>query len=214
MKRRIVPRTISGQQGNGRTTGRRTCGRMLTWIAASLCLGVLFLQACGKKADAPRSTVLSAAGTEQEAGQTAAAGRNGNAPLKASPSGASAGTDIVNGFRFEHCDEMVYCIGEGVRLRKKPGLDGELAGKLRYGAYVQRIGRNAKWSRLLVNGERVYAAAEYLSPYPPETEAAEESPAEAGETAAAETEEESAAEAASESASETEAEAAAADGRH
>ncbi len=82
-------------------------------------------------------------------------------------------TDIVNGFHFERCDEMVYCTGEGVKLRKKPGMDGEVAGYMNRGRYVHRIGRNVKWSRLQIDGKRLYAATEYLSPYPPETEAPE-----------------------------------------
>ena len=99
--------------------------------------------------------------------------------------------DIVNGFRFEACDEMVYCTGDGVKLRRKPGMDGEVIGYMFLGKKVQRIGRNSKWSRILRDGKRIYAAAEYLSPYPPETEAPsgeEAIPAEEAEAASGETE--------------------------
>ena len=100
--------------------------------------------------------------------------------------------DIVNGFRFEACDEIVYCTGDGVKLRKKPGMDGEVIGYMSRGKRVHRIGKNSKWSRILRDGKRIYAASEYLSPYPPETEApsgeeaisAEEAEAAAGETEA------------------------------
>ena len=92
----------------------------------------------------------------------------------------------MNGFRFEACDEMVYCIGDGVKLRRKPGMDGEVIGYMFRGKRVQRIGRNSKWSRILWEGTRIYVAAEYLSPYPPETEASSgETETSAGKTEAA-----------------------------
>ena len=50
-------------------------------------------------------------------------------------------------------------------------MDGEVIGYMFLGKKVQRIGRNSKWSRILWEGTRIYVAAEYLSPYPPETEA-------------------------------------------
>lgn len=86
--------------------------------------------------------------------------------------------DKVNGFRFETTDEMVYCIGEGVIVRREPGLDGEATGVLNRGAYVQRIGKNGKWSRILINGTSVYVSADFLSAYPPreKSEEAETSP--------------------------------------
>lgn len=142
-------------------------GKLLRAMLAAFCFAALLLPACGKQTDQPKSTVLSAAGSERESQQDSDSEQQEESESEAS----SAEWDIVNGFRFEHCDEMVYCVGEGVRLRKKPGLDGEQVGTLRYGAYVQRIGKNAKWSRILVNGERLYVASNYLSPYPPETEA-------------------------------------------
>ena len=87
---------------------------------------------------------------------------------------------------IEACDEMVYCIGDGVKLRRKPGMDGEVIGYMFRGKRVQRIGRNSKWSRILWEGTRIYVAAEYLSPYPPETEAPSgETETSAGETEAA-----------------------------
>lgn len=137
------------------------------WKAVLVFAGLFLLAlqgGCGKKTESEKmSVVLTVAETTGEA-------RESSAETPTLP----ARVDVVNGFRFEPCDEMVYCIGEGVKLRKKPGKDGEVAGYMHKGKYVHRIGRNAKWSRLLWNGKRLYAAAEYLSPYPPETEAAEE----------------------------------------
>ncbi|MBQ7535462.1 MAG: hypothetical protein IJT43_07570, partial [Stomatobaculum sp.] len=53
------------------------------------------------------------------------------------------------------------------------------------GKYVHRVGRNSKWSRILWNGRKLYAASDYLSPYPPETSAEEKesAAAESGEAA-------------------------------
>ena len=65
-------------------------------------------------------------------------------------------------------------------------MDGEVIGYMFLGKKVQRIGRNSKWSRILWEGTRIYVAAEYLSPYPPETEAPSgETETSAGETEAA-----------------------------
>ena len=64
-------------------------------------------------------------------------------------------------------------------------MDGEVIGYMFLGKKVQRIGRNSKWSRILWEGTRIYVAAEYLSPYPPETEA----PSGEAEISAGETEE-------------------------
>jgi len=115
-----------------------------------------FCAGCGKKEEEERqSLVLTVAETAEEDRRDTRA--------------SSADLDTVNGFRFEDCDEMVYCTGDGVKLRRKPGMDGEVAGYLEKGAYVHRIGKNSKWSRILRDGRRVYIAAEYLSPYPPET---------------------------------------------
>ena len=81
---------------------------------------------------------------------------------------------------------MVYCTGDGVKLRKKPGLDGEVVGYLDRGAYVHRIGKNLKWSRIQQNGKPVYISADYLSAEAPETEAPETLPEETDEAAAGE----------------------------
>ena len=125
---------------------------------AALC--AVLLVSCGKKEeDEKMSVVLTVA-------ETSAKDDGGKeAETKPEP------VDIVNGFRFEACDEMVYCTGDGVKLRRKPGMDGEVIGYMFLGKKVQRIGRNSKWSRILWEGTRIYVAAEYLSPYPPETEA-------------------------------------------
>ena len=64
-------------------------------------------------------------------------------------------------------------------------MDGEVIGYMFRGKKVQRIGKNSKWSRILWEGTRIYVAAEYLSPYPPETEA----PSGEAEISAGETEE-------------------------
>ena len=125
------------------------------------------LAGCGKKKEEERqSLVLTVAETADEDRRETRA--------------SSADLDTVNGFRFETCDEMVYCTGEGVKLRRKPGMDGEVTGYLSKGARVHRIGKNSKWSRILRDGYRVYIAAEYLSPYPPETEPPENAAPEEG----------------------------------
>ena len=135
----------------------------------------VLLASCGKKEENEKmSFVLTVAETsaEDDGGK--------EAETKPEP------VDIVNGFRFEACDEMVYCTGDGVKLRRKPGMDGEVIGYMFRGKKVQRIGKNSKWSRILWEGTRIYVAAEYLSPYPPETEAPSgETETSAGETEAA-----------------------------
>ena len=148
---------------------------------------VLLLSGCGKKPEEERnSLVITAAETAGTVTVTAGTGSSGKT------------TDTVNGFRFESCDEMVYCTGDGVKLRKKPGLDGEVVGHLDRGAYVQRIGKNIKWSRIRQDGKIVYISADYLSAdppptqEPPETLPAETDGAEAGEPAEREDEPESA----------------------
>ena len=142
--------------------GRYADRRKRSGAALGLVLVLALLCACGRKQETEKTQlILTIQGSE--------AGETKKTDLQAAPDPE----DQVNGFRFESCDEMVYCIGEGVKLRDQPGLDGEEVGVLPYGAYVQRIGKNKRWSRILVNGLRVYAAAEYLSAYPPETEAEE-----------------------------------------
>ena len=147
-------------------------------VLFAVCFAVLvpaLLISCGKKEENEKmSVVLTVAETSAE--------NDGEkeAETQQEP------VDIVNGFRFEACDEMVYCIGDGVKLRRKPGMDGEVIGYMFRGKRVQRIGRNSKWSRILWEGTRIYVAAEYLSPYPPETEAPSgETETSAGETEAA-----------------------------
>lgn len=146
-----------------------------------LFLAAVCLAGCGgKKTENPQSTILSAAGMDsQETDRIPGSA----APPQTDTDGEKA-EDVVNGFRFTSCDEMVYCIGHGVHLREKPGLDGETVGTLKYGAYVHRIGKNAKWSRLLVDGETVYAASEFLSPYAPEPESDPETAGDEAEQAA------------------------------
>lgn len=155
--------------------------RTVLFAAGFAALFAALLVSCRKKEeDEKMSVVLTVAETsaEDDGGK--------EAETKPEP------VDIVNGFRFEACDEMVYCTGDGVKLRRKPGMDGEVIGYMFRGKCVQRIGKNSKWSRILWEGTRIYVAAEYLSPYPPETEApsveeaisAEEAEAAAGETEA------------------------------
>ena len=139
---------------------------------AALC--AVLLVSCGKKEeDEKMSVVLTVAETSAK--------DDGGKEAETKPESV----DIVNGFRFEACDEMVYCTGDGVKLRRKPGMDGEVIGYMFLGKKVQRIGKNSKWSRILWEGTRIYVAAEYLSPYPPETEA----PSGEAEISAGETEE-------------------------
>ena len=140
---------------------------------AALC--AVLMVSCGKKEeDEKMSVVLTVAETSAK--------DDGGEEAETKPESV----DIVNGFRFEACDEMVYCTGDGVKLRRKPGMDGEVIGYMFLGKKVQRIGRNSKWSRILWEGTRIYVAAEYLSPYPPETEAPSgETETSAGETEAA-----------------------------
>ena len=135
----------------------------------------VLMVSCGKKdEDEKMSVVLTVAETSAK--------DDGGEEAETKPESV----DIVNGFRFEACDEMVYCTGDGVKLRRKPGMDGEVIGYMFLGKKVQRIGRNSKWSRILWEGTRIYVAAEYLSPYPPETEApSAEAETKAGETEAA-----------------------------
>ena len=140
------------------------------------------LVSCGKKEETEKmSVVLTVAETFEESTGS------GNETAASVP---SQRVDVVNGFRFEPCDEMVYCTGDGVKIRKKPGMDGEVIGSMNRGKYIHRVGKNSKWSRILWNGKKVYAASDYLSPYPPETEASETESAEEGygETEAKETE--------------------------
>ena len=136
---------------------------------------VLLLPGCGKKPEEERnSLVITAAETAGTVTVTSGTGSSGKT------------TDTVNGFRFESCDEMVYCTGDGVKLRKKPGLDGEVVGYLDRGAYVHRIGKNLKWSRIQQDGKPVYISADYLSAEAPETETPETLPAETDEAEAGE----------------------------
>lgn len=132
-----------------------------------LAAAALLLSGCGKKPEEERnSLVITAAETA------------GTVTLSAGSGSAGKTADTVNGFRFEVCDEMVYCTGDGVKLRKKPGLDGEVVGHLDKGAYVHRIGKNVKWSRIQRDTKRVYVSADYLSAEPPETDAPETEPPE------------------------------------
>ena len=134
--------------------------KFLLFAAGFAVLAPALLVSCRKKEeDEKMSVVLTVAETSAE--------DDGEKEAETQPERV----DIVNGFRFESCDEIVYCTGDGVKLRKKPGMDGEVIGYMSRGKRVHRIGKNSKWSRILRDGKRIYAAAEYLSPYPPETEA-------------------------------------------
>ena len=134
--------------------------KFLFFAAGFAVLAPALLVSCRKKEeDEKMSVVLTVAETSAE--------DDGEKEAETQPERV----DIVNGFRFESCDEIVYCTGDGVKLRKKPGMDGEVIGYMSRGKRVHRIGKNSKWSRILRDGKRIYAAAEYLSPYPPETEA-------------------------------------------
>ena len=109
---------------------------MKRFLVRCLLLAVLaaFIAGCGKKEEEERqSLVLTVAETAEEDRRDTRA--------------SSADLDTVNGFRFEDCDEMVYCTGDGVKLRRKPGMDGEVAGYLEKGAYVHRIGKNSNVKR-------------------------------------------------------------------
>ena len=147
--------------------------KILLFAAGFAALCAVLLVSCAKKEeDEKMSVVLTVAETsaEDDSGKE--------------PDTLPERVDMVNGFRFESCDEIVYCTGDGVKLRKKPGMDGEVIGYMSRGKRVHRIGKNSKWSRILRDGKRIYIASEYLSPYPPETEA----PSGEEETSAGETE--------------------------
>lgn len=134
--------------------------KLLLFAAGFAALCAVLLVSCAKKEeDEKMSVVLTVAETsaEDDSGKE--------------PETLPERVDMVNGFRFESCDEIVYCTGDGVKLRKKPGMDGEVIGSMSRGKRVHRIGKNTKWSRILRDGKRIYIASEYLSPYPPETEA-------------------------------------------
>ncbi len=144
--------------GTTRATRHLIRGMILVLFAS-----VLLFTACGKKQEeGPSSLVITAAETM------------GTVTITAGAESSGPKVDTVNGFRFVECDEMVYCTGDGVKLRKKPGLDGEVVGALDRGAYVHRVGKNLKWSRIQRDAKLVYISADYLSADPPETEAPEE----------------------------------------
>ncbi|MBQ7534090.1 MAG: hypothetical protein IJT43_00545, partial [Stomatobaculum sp.] len=83
-------------------------------------LAAFLLVSCGKKEETEKmSVVLTVAETS---GESTGGGKETAASVP------SERVDVVNGFRFESCDEMVYCTGDGVKLRKKPGMDGEVVG--------------------------------------------------------------------------------------
>ena len=147
---------------------KRISRHLIRGMIPALLMAAVLLSGCGKKPEEERNSLVITA-AETAATFTVGAGTD--------ISGKT--TDTVNGFRFETCDEMVYCTGDGVKLRKKPGLDGEVVGYLDRGAYVHRVGKNIKWSRIQRDGKWVYISADYLSANPPPTlEPPETQPAE------------------------------------
>lgn len=166
---------------------KRGSRHMIRGMIPVLLMSVLLLAGCGKKPEEERnSLVITAAETAATFNVSAGTDISGKK------------TDTVNGFRFETCDEMVYCTGDGVKLRKKPGLDGEVVGYLDRGAYVHRVGKNIKWSRIQRDAKWVYISADYLSAdppptlEPPETQPPETDEAETGEAEGREEEPEAA----------------------
>ena len=150
---------------------KRVSRHLIRGMIPVLLMSVLLLSGCGKKPEEERNSLVITA-AETAATFTVSAGKDSSGKK----------TDTVNGFRFETCDEMVYCTGDGVKLRKKPGLDGEVVGYLDRGAYVHRIGKNVKWSRIQRDAKWVYISADYLSADPPPTsEPPETQPSETGE---------------------------------
>lgn len=150
---------------------KRVSRHLIRGMIPVLLMSVLLLSGCGKKPEEERNSLVITA-AETAATFTVSAGKDSSGKK----------TDTVNGFRFETCDEMVYCTGDGVKLRKKPGLDGEVVGYLDRGAYVHRIGKNVKWSRIQRDAKWVYISADYLSADPPPTpEPPETQPSEIGE---------------------------------
>lgn len=137
---------------------KRITHHLIRGMIPVLLMSVLLLSGCGKKPEEERNSLVITA-AETAAMFTVSGGTD--------ISGKT--TDTVNGFRFETCDEMVYCTGDGVKLRKKPGLDGEVVGYLDRGAYVHRVGKNIKWSRIQRDAKWVYISADYLSADPPPT---------------------------------------------
>ncbi len=152
------------QNGSARRGfGRRAflCALLVPGTVLILC--AFLLAGCRKKPEEERnSLVITAAETM------------GTVTITAGAENSGPRVDTVNGFSFVECDEMVYCTGDGVKLRKKPGLDGEGVGALDRGAYVHRVGKNLKWSRIQRDAKLVYISADYLAADPPETAAPEE----------------------------------------
>lgn len=139
---------------------------------ALFCLVAIALTGCGSgKKEERESMVLTLAAPSE----SCACADDPNTQTVAETEDVSSFS--VNGFRFEVCDEMVYVNADGINLREKPGRDGKIAGHLFLGKKVQRTGRNARWSRILVNGKTYYVSAELLSDTEPQSSAAPQSAA-------------------------------------
>lgn len=71
--------------------------------------------------------------------------------------------DVVDGNTFTEKSDKVTA-KEEVNLRVSPSTSGEIAGKLQNGTVLERIATSDKgWSRLIYNGQTVYAVTSYLT---------------------------------------------------
>lgn len=76
--------------------------------------------------------------------------------------------DVVNGMTFTPCNDKVTAKME-VNLRALPTTDSEVLGKLTSGTFLPRTAKSDNgWSRLLFNGNVVYAVTSYLTTEAPE----------------------------------------------
>lgn len=65
---------------------------------------------------------------------------------------------------FTEVDEIVYVVDvASVNVRKSPSKDGEIAGHLKEGDSVKRIGIGKDWSKVIFNDEECYIASNCLS---------------------------------------------------
>lgn len=109
-----------------------------------------------------------------------AGAKNPNAVPDEGGTKVPAGQDIVSGNTFTAISDKVTA-KEYVNLRQLPTTNSTVIGKLERGTYLERTATSNKgWSRLLYNGQVVYAVTSYLTteevqePVPPEEEEPQE----------------------------------------
>lgn len=86
--------------------------------------------------------------------------------------------DIVAGCEFTPKNDRMTAKSE-VNLRALPTTNSEILGSLKSGTFLERTAiSNKGWSRLIFNGQTVYAVTSYLTDKAPEISSSDESPTE------------------------------------